>query len=111
MAHKLNINFGLYTALDSSALESLEALTVLKNSGIVFSHIHYFDPEQMQDVINSLKTWFVETNLTGLPEAYPFVIYQKAYDIADTPAREPVIIHGLAAIEATDWNALANFKG
>jgi hypothetical protein len=111
MAHKLNINFGLYTALDSTALESLEALTILKNSGILFSHIHYFDTQQMQEVINSLKTWFVETEHAGLPENYPFVIYQKAYDITDTIAREPVIVHGLAAIQATDWNALANFKG
>jgi hypothetical protein len=111
MAHKLNINFVVYTALDANAAQSLEALAALKASGINVAHAHYFDAEQINDVLAALRTWFVGTPQEGLPVGFPFVVYEKAYDITDTPAREPVLIHGLSAIQATDWQALANFKG
>jgi hypothetical protein len=111
MAHKLNINFTLYTAFDENSLASIEAVSVLKNSGVEFSHVHYFDAQQKEDVLASLKTWFAETGSAGLPTAYPFVIYDQAFDITDTPPRIPVLIHGLDAIKAADWVSLKDFKG
>jgi hypothetical protein len=111
MAHKLNINFVVYTALDENAAQSLEALAVLKTAGINVSHAHYFDADQVEEVLAALRTWFVGTPQEGSPVAFPFVVYEKAYDITDTPPREPVLVHGLAAIQATDWQALADFKG
>jgi hypothetical protein len=111
MAHKLNINFTIYTAFDASSAQSLEALAVLKTTGINISHAHYFDANQIEEVLAALRTWFVGTPQEGSPVAFPFVVYEKAYDITDTPAREPVLVHGLSAIQATDWQALVDFKG
>ena len=111
MAHKLNINFTLYTAFDENAAQSIEAVKALKATGLNFSHVHYFDFDQMNDVLGSLQTWFADTADAGLPQAYPFVIYEQAFDILDTPPRKPVLIHGLDAITATDWKALEDFRG
>lgn len=111
MAHKLNINFTLYTALDETAAQSIDAVKELKASGINFSHVHYFDFDQMKEVLGSLQTWFADTDSAGLPQSYPFVIYEQAFDIMDTPPRKPVLIHGLDAIKATNWKSLEDFKG
>ena len=111
MAHKLNINFSLYTAFDENSLASVEAVAAMQNSGIKFSHLHYYDLQQKEEVLGNLRTWFAETDSAGLPTAYPFVIYDKAYEITDTPPRESVIVHGLDAIKATDWKSLEDFKG
>jgi hypothetical protein len=111
MTHKLNINFVVYTALDENAAQSLEAMAVLKAAGVNAAHAHYFDADQIKDVLAALQTWFVGTPQEGSPVAFPFVMYEKAYDITDTPAREAVLVHGLSAIQTTDWQALVNFKG
>jgi hypothetical protein len=111
MAHKLNINFALYTAFDENAAQSIEAVKTMQASGIEFSHVHYFDFNQMQEVLASVQTWFTESENVGLPDAYPFVLYEQAYDITDTPARKSVLIHGLDAIKTTNWQELKNFQG
>lgn len=111
MAHKLNINFALYTAFDENAALSIEAVKLMQASGISFQHVHYFDFDQMQEVLTSVQTWFAETEQAGLPNAYPFVLYEQAYDITDTPARKSVLVQGLDAIRATDWQSLKNFQG
>lgn len=111
MAHKANINFALYTAFDQNSASSIEAVHAMKASGIEFSHVHYFDFQQMQDVLASLQTWFAETEQAGLPTEYPFVIYEQAFDIFDTPPRKSVLVYGLNAIKTTDWVALKAFQG
>lgn len=111
MAHKLNINFTLYTAFDENSAASIEAVKVLGASGIKFSHVHYYDFQQKDEVLASLQTWFLETESAGLPKAYPFLIYEQAFDITDTPPRKAVLIYGLDAIKTTDWKSLEDFKG
>lgn len=107
MAHKLNANFYLYTGTDNEA-ECDEAIEFLTNTvGLEYTHMHYHDSVQTQEVYSNLKTWFRdETDLR-----YPFVVYDEVYDLTDRPNRIPRCVNGLSAIKSADWNSIINFAG
>lgn len=111
MAHRANINFYLYTGFNASALDSFEAFQHMKASGIDFSHLHYADPVQHEEVINWANQNFANTPYAANVTQFPFATYDKAFDFKDNPPRETVLVYGVDAIKAIDWAALANFEG
>lgn len=111
MAHRANINFYLYTGFNASALDSFEAFQHMKASGIDFSHLHYADPVQHEEVINWANQNFANTPYAANVMSFPFATYDKAFDFKDNPPRETVLVYGVDAIKAIDWAALANFEG
>ena len=107
MAHRLNIEFYLYTGFNETANNSYAAYQYLKSLGVGFQHLHYGDPSQHADVFNNMKTWFpAEAELS-----FPFVTYAEIYANTDTPPRVQKLVAGKEAIFATDWKALENFSG
>jgi len=111
MAHKANINFYLYTGFNGGSADAFAAYQHVKASGINFTHMHYNDPEAQAEVLNWAKTNFAGTPYEADVQNFPFVVYEKAFDIRDTPPREQVLVYGLSAITATDWKALESFEG
>lgn len=111
MAHKANINFYLYTGFNSSAPQAYEAFQHMKASGIEFSHMHYADPVQHEEVIKWANENFANTPYAANVLDFPFVTYDKAFDFKDNPPRETVLVYGVDAIKAIDWAELANFEG
>lgn len=111
MAHKANINFYLYSGFNTSANDSFTAYQHLKATGINFTHLHYGDPAQHEEVINWVNNTFKGTPYEIVVENFPFVTYEKAFDVRDTPPRELVLINGLQNILNTDWKALESFEG
>jgi hypothetical protein len=108
--HKANINFYLYTGFNESAADGVQAVNHLYASGINFAHMHYFDRSQ-SDVLTWAKNNFAESEYAVESPQFPFVVYEKAFDITDTPARKQVLVYGLDAILNTDWAALESFEG
>lgn len=111
MAHKANVNFHLYTGFNGNASQSFEAYEHLKAANLDFIHLHYNDPNGHSEVLNWANTAFANTPYAADVQNFPFVVYEKAFDIRDNPPREPVLVYGLNAIKATDWQALAAFEG
>jgi hypothetical protein len=107
MAHRLNIEFYLYTGFNETGNESYAAYQYLKSIGFGFQHLHYGDPSQHEEVIKGVKNWF-----TGMTELqFPFMTYSEIYSSSDTPPRIAKIVVGKEAIFATDWKALEDFTG
>ena len=111
MAHKANINFYLYTGFGADAAVAFEAYQHLKSIDLGFVHLHYNSPDQYTEVLSWANTAFAGTPYEANVQGFPFVVYEKAFDIRDTPPREPVLVYGLNAIKATDWKALEAFAG
>lgn len=109
--HKANLNFYLYTGFDENSLNSVQAYQHLKGSGIQFTHMHYHDPDQNSLVLNWVKNVFVNTEYNIENAEFPFIVYEKAFDIRDNPPRQRVLVHGISNILATDWTALEAFEG
>jgi hypothetical protein len=109
--HKANINFYLYTAFDSTALDGFQAKQDLDASGIQYTLMHYYDADQVLILKNWVKTTFAETEYAVESPQFPFVVYEKAFDIKDTPPRIQVLVHGLEDILATPWAELEQFEG
>ena len=109
--HKANINFYLYTAFDSNSLDSIQAKEYLDASGIQYTLLHYYHTPQMSEVKNWAKNTFAETEYAVESPQFPFVVYEKAFDIKDTPPRIQVLVHGLEDILATPWAELEQFEG
>jgi hypothetical protein len=108
--HKANINFYLYTGFNESASAGVQALNHLDASGIKYNHMHYFSKTQT-DVLNWVKDNFADSEYAVESPQFPFVVYEQAFDIKDTPARKQVLVHGIDDILNTDWAALESFEG
>jgi len=106
MAHRKNEEFYLYTGLTSNGDECYEALMHMRNSGVLFRHLHYGEPNQHEDCLASIKTW--KDGLDDL--AFPFVTYVKVHDFEDPVPRVPEIIYGLENIKNTNWLDLYNYS-
>lgn len=111
MAHKANINFNLYTGFSSDAAQSFEAYQHLQAAGLEFTHLHYNDPAGHGEILGWANSAFAGTPYEVAVTGFPFVVYEKAYDIRDNPPREMVLVYGLDAIRNTDWAALQAFEG
>lgn len=87
---KADIN--LYTALSSTALDSIAVKEALDAAGVTYTHLHYIDPQQQADVLAAVSTWRpTEPALT----AFPFLVYDERHDDYSTVRK---IIVGKAAI-------------
>lgn len=107
MAHRLNIEFYLYTGFNETASDSYAAYQYMKSLDVGFQHLHYGDPVQHEEVFKNLQSWFPEDEVA----AFPFVTYSEIYANSDTPPRVQKLVAGKEAIFATDWKALENFSG
>lgn len=70
-------NIYLYTALTATASDSFEAKTWMDQSGVSYTHLHYHDINQVQDVLSAISTWF-PSQLPLLD--FPFVTYEERYN-------------------------------
>ena len=109
--HKANLNFYLYTGFDETAADGFQALEHLNESGIQYTHMHYFNTAQMVEVRNWAEQNFANTEYAVTSPQFPFVVYEKAFDIRDTPPRQQVLVHGIDNILATLWATLESFEG
>jgi hypothetical protein len=109
--HKANLNFYLYVGFDSNAADSFQAKEHLDASGIQYTLMHYYDTNQMAEVREWAKNSFASTEYAVNSPQFPFVVYEKAFDIRDTPPRIQVLVHGLEDILATPWAELEQFEG
>jgi hypothetical protein len=107
MAHRLNIEFYLYTGFNQTANDAYAAYQYLKSIDFGFQHLHYGDPAQHEEVLVNLRSWFPDQTEFN----FPFMTYSEIYANSDTPPRVPRIVIGKEAIFATDWKALENFSG
>jgi hypothetical protein len=108
--HKANLNFYLYTGFNHTALDCVHAVEHLNSSGIEYIHMHYFDLSQ-SDVLTWARDNFTNTEYAIESPQFPFVVYEKAFDIRDNPPRQQVLVHGLESILSTSWAELAAFEG
>lgn len=111
MAHRANINFYLYTGFGADSAQAFDAYQHLKSLGLEFTHLHYNSPDQYGAVLEWANNTFSGTPYEAVVTGFPFIVYEKAFDVRDTPPREPVLVYGLDAIKATDWKALESFAG
>jgi hypothetical protein len=109
--HKANLNFYLYTGFDESASDGVQALAVLNESGIEFTHLHYFHSPQIEEVREWARKASENTEYSVPAASFPFVVYEKAFDTRDNPPREHVLVHGLSEILSTNWVELSAFEG
>lgn len=108
MSHKSNDEFYLYTGLTANGNECYDALMHMNQSGIPFRHLHYGNPVQQPEVLESIATWFAGENIEI---AFPFVTYMEVYEVTDPESKKARIANGIDAIKNTNWSALANFQG
>jgi hypothetical protein len=109
--HKANLNFYLYTGMNETAADSVQAITHLNESGIQYTHLHYFHNSQMTEVLTWAENSFANTEYAVASPQFPFVVYEKAYDIRDNPPRDRVLVHGIDNILSTLWATLESFEG
>lgn len=79
-------NVHLYTAFDATALDAIDCYEALTAAEVSFTHLHYTDPAQRQQVLAAVSTW----HNPYLPEeqqqprppvtAFPFVTYDERHD-------------------------------
>jgi hypothetical protein len=109
VTHKANLNFYLYTGFNETAADGVRAVNHLNDSGISYTHMHYHIDHTT--VINWAKDNFANTEYAVESPQFPFVVYEKAFDIRDNPPRQQVLVHGIDNILATAWAELAAFEG
>jgi hypothetical protein len=108
MAHIRNDDIYLYTGLTSNGDENFGAYEYMKSTGVPFRHLHYGDPTQHPDVLNSVGTWF-KNDPSHPPVSLPFMTYTEVYEVTDPVNRIAKAVIGITDIKATDWAKIASF--
>lgn len=70
-------NFYLYTGLTASASDSFAVKAAMDENGVEYTHLHYADSSQHEDVLSAVSSWFPENPpLTD----FPFLVYDERHD-------------------------------